>query len=171
MATKYYFFNTVTTISYAFSPVMNKSYSPPHCAHSAQKLSASVYECQWMQLFPHGGIQFHTFIPHTLPRQAPLCQTAPLLPSVTWQQNVKEYWWEDSASAAIPPPFASDGISQSEWKALLLEQPLYFCCSLLYTSANIRVFVSVPISTSTTIACVKTDLISRQRHVEISYPF
>ena len=130
---------------------------------------------KWMSMgalfFSHWGINFPIFVSSARPCQAPLCQTAPLLPSVTWQQNVKEYWWEDSASAAIPPPFASDGISQSEWKALLLEQPLYFCCSLLYTSANIRVFVSVPISTSTTIACVKTDLISRQRHVEISYPF
>jgi len=39
------------------------------------------------------------------------CQTAPLLPSVTRQQNVMEYWWEGSASTAIPPPSASDVIS------------------------------------------------------------
>ena len=34
----------------------------------------------------------------------PFCQTAPLLPSVTWQQNVTEYWQEGSASTTIPPP-------------------------------------------------------------------
>ena len=33
---------------------------------------------------------------------------APLLPGVSWQQNVTEYWWEGSASTAIPPMSASD---------------------------------------------------------------
>ena len=33
---------------------------------------------------------------------------APLLPSVTQQQNVVEYWWEDSTSTAISPVSASD---------------------------------------------------------------
>ena len=32
---------------------------------------------------------------------------APLLPSVTRQQNVTEYWWRGSASIAIPPSSAS----------------------------------------------------------------
>ena len=32
---------------------------------------------------------------------------APLLPSVTRQQNVTEYWWKGSASTAIPPSSAS----------------------------------------------------------------
>ena len=35
-------------------------------------------------------------------------KSAPLLPSVTWQQHVMEYWWEVSTSTAIPPPSAFD---------------------------------------------------------------
>ena len=42
----------------------------------------------------------------------PFCQTAPLLPSVTQQQNVMEYWWEGSTSTAIAPTFASGVIGQ-----------------------------------------------------------
>ena len=38
----------------------------------------------------------------------PFCHTAPLLPSVTQQQNVMEFWWEGSTSTAIPPTPASD---------------------------------------------------------------
>jgi len=40
------------------------------------------------------------------------CQTAPLLPSVTQQQNAMEYWWEDSTSIAIPPTSTSDVVVQ-----------------------------------------------------------
>jgi len=39
------------------------------------------------------------------------CQTAPILPSVTQQQNVMEKWWEGSASTAIPSTSASDVVS------------------------------------------------------------
>ena len=57
--------------------------------------------------FPRGIIQLHTLASSALP-----CQTAPLLPSVMWQQNVMEYWWEHSASAAVPPTFSSDIVGQ-----------------------------------------------------------
>ena len=40
--------------------------------------------------------------------QRPDIQSAPLLPSVTWQQHVTECWWEGSASAAIPTTATSD---------------------------------------------------------------
>ena len=40
------------------------------------------------------------------------CHTASLLPSVTWQQNVTEYWWEGSVSTVIPPTSASDVVGQ-----------------------------------------------------------
>ena len=60
-----------------------------------------------MQSFPHGGIQLHTFSPNTLP-----CQTALFLPSVTWHQNVMEYWREGSTSTAIAPTLASDVVGQ-----------------------------------------------------------
>jgi len=38
----------------------------------------------------------------------PFCQIAPLLPPVTQQQNVMEYFWEDSAATTISPSSASD---------------------------------------------------------------
>lgn len=42
----------------------------------------------------------------------PFCQTASLLPSVTRQQHVMEYWWVGSTLTAIPPVFTSDVVSQ-----------------------------------------------------------
>jgi len=46
------------------------------------------------------------------PCQMPLCQTAPLLPSVTQQQNVMGYWWEGSTSTTIPPTSTSGTVGQ-----------------------------------------------------------
>ena len=77
-----------------------------------QNHSASVSECQWMPFFPHGGIQFHSSASYTLPCSTPFCRTVPLLPSVTWQQNLREYWWEGSTSTAVPPTSASDIMCQ-----------------------------------------------------------
>ena len=48
-----------------------------HPLFGLQKHSAKVNNCQCMQFFLHGGIQFHTFTSHTLPCQTPLCHTAP----------------------------------------------------------------------------------------------
>jgi len=62
--------------------------------------------------FLHGGVEFHAFTPYTLPCQKLFCQTAPLLPSVAWQQHVMEFWWEGSTSTAIPPPSASAVVGQ-----------------------------------------------------------
>jgi len=42
----------------------------------------------------------------------PFCQTAPLLPSVTQQQTVMDYWWDGSTSTATPPPSAFDTVGQ-----------------------------------------------------------
>jgi len=42
------------------------------------------------EFFLNGGIQFHTFASYTLLCWIPLCQSAPLLPSVTGQQNMVE---------------------------------------------------------------------------------
>jgi len=55
-----------------------------------------------MQFFSHGGIRLHIFASYTLPHQMSFCQTAPLLPSVTQQQNLTEYWQEGSTSIALP---------------------------------------------------------------------
>ena len=46
---------------------------------------------------------------HLLQCQISFCQAAALLPSVTWQQNVMEHWWEGSTSTAVPPASASVG--------------------------------------------------------------
>ena len=76
------------------------------CSHplfGLHKCSASV-----VAIFPYGGIQFHTFASSALPCLTPRYQTAPLLPSVMWQQNIMECLWKGSTSAAIPQKSASD---------------------------------------------------------------
>ena len=105
------FFNIVNAISYIFSlvtgicmPYLWKSTvaqmihclccyywnTPPTtslCSHPLfgfHKHSGSTNERQWIPLFLHGGIQFHTFTSYPVPQQTPLCQTVPLLPSVAW---------------------------------------------------------------------------------------
>ena len=83
------FFSTVTTINYAFLLTINKS------------LHATL-----VKICTGGGDLL------LLPCQTPFCQTAPLLPSVTWQQNVTGYWWKGSTSTAIPPTSTSDIVSQ-----------------------------------------------------------
>jgi len=62
--------------------------------------------------FPSGGIQLYTFASYTLLCQVPFCQTAPLLSSVTQQQNVMEYWWEGPTPTVMPPTSASDVVGQ-----------------------------------------------------------
>ena len=83
-----------------------------HPLFGLHNCSASINECQQVPFFPHGGIQFHIFDSYPLLWQMPLCQTAPLLPSVTQQQHVMAHWWEGSTSAAIPPSSASDTVGQ-----------------------------------------------------------
>jgi len=81
------------------------------CSHplfGLQKRSARVDECLRLSFFPHPGIQWHASASHALPCQTPFCQTAPLLPSVTQQRHVTEYWWEGSTTTAIPPTSTSD---------------------------------------------------------------
>ena len=76
------------------------------------KCSASINEHQWMQCFLHGGIQWHAFVSYTLPCQVPFCQTAPLLQTGTQQQNLMEYRWGGSTSAAIPLTSTSEVVGQ-----------------------------------------------------------
>ena len=63
-------------------------------------------------IFLPGRIQFYTSALYALPCRTPFCQTAPLLLSITQQQHLMEYWWEGSASTAIPPTFISDFVGQ-----------------------------------------------------------
>ena len=97
------------------TPEMHNSL--PHCAHmhywvsiNIPKASINVNGCSF---FPHGKIQWHTIASYTLSCQTPFCQTALLLPSVTQQQNLTEYWWEDSGCIAISPTSASEFMVQS----------------------------------------------------------
>jgi len=93
-----------------------ETHHPPlHCANIQfvlHKRSASVDEHHWMQFFPHEGIQLHTFASYAFPCQMPFCQTARLLLSVAWQQNLTEYWWEGSTPTATSPTSASDIVRQ-----------------------------------------------------------
>ena len=132
------FFNIVTTISYVFSSAMTESHAykslhgylecglsftvstagtqhpPAHCAHihylvsiniqkALMNVRGCIFLCACMKEF-----KWHTFASYTLPCPMPFCQTVYLPLSVTWQQNIMEYWWEDLTSTAIPPTSASD---------------------------------------------------------------
>ena len=62
----------------------------PLCAHIHHFLSINIQQTSMnvngCHLFLCRGIQCHPFASYSLPRQMPFCQTAPLLPFVTWQQ-------------------------------------------------------------------------------------
>ena len=122
------FVNTVTIISYAFLPVMNRilyamlltictsrddllplslllKCTASLCSQPMLGLhicSGSIDECQWVPFFLHRGIQFHPFASYGLP----------LLPPVTQHQNAMEYWWEGSTSTVVLPTSATDVVGQ-----------------------------------------------------------
>ena len=98
----------------AIAATAEMHHQPLHCAcmFGLHKHSASVSEGQWMPFFPHRRIQLHNFGPYAFPCQVSFCQTAPLLPSVSQQQHVKEYWWEGLTSTAMPPTSVSDVMGQ-----------------------------------------------------------
>jgi len=54
-----------------------------------------------------------SLLSYTLPCQMPFRQTAPLLPFLTQQQNVVEYWWEGASSTATSSTSASDTVGQN----------------------------------------------------------
>jgi len=80
---------------------------PSHCADihclvstNAQRVSMNVSRCHFLLveefsdmplLHTHSHVRHHFF------------QINTLLPSVIWQKNVMEYWWEGFTSLAIPP--------------------------------------------------------------------
>ena len=74
------------------------------------KCSVNVDECQSVPFLPQRRIQFHAFI-HISMSDA-VCQTAPLLPSVTQQQKTMEYWCEGSALTVISPVPTYDVVGQ-----------------------------------------------------------
>ena len=153
------FFNAIITISCTFSLVMNKSLhvlliniytsrdaplllSPllKYTMHHLTVLTSTAWspstfsKCRWMSM---GAIFFcveefnDVFVSYTLPCQTPLCQTAPLLPSVTWQQNGMGYFWEGWTSTGIPPTSASDVMCQhNKTRGIISEPQLYLCLKM-----------------------------------------
>ena len=86
------FFNTATTITYAFLPVMNKnlhakiikiSTSGDQLFHSCYDSVIAEMHHQRVPFFQHGIIQLHPFVSDALPCQKSFCHTDPQLPSVT----------------------------------------------------------------------------------------
>ena len=134
------FFNIVITIIHAFSLVMNKTLHVAfnkicasggdlqllssllkcttmtslwsHPLFGLRKHSACVSDCQYVLFFCIDEFNDIPLLPLRFCYQVLFYQTAPLLPSVIWQQNVMEYWWKGSASTAIPPISTSDVMGQ-----------------------------------------------------------
>ena len=131
-------FNIVTTIISAFWQAMNKSlhaalwksswlsgmwlvfhtavataevyHPPPHCAHIHCLVFTDIQQASMNA----NGCHFFTrsySIPHLCFIRTSMSDTT-VLPSVTWQQNVKEYCWEGSTSTAMPPTSTSDIVGQ-----------------------------------------------------------
>ena len=113
---RFHCWNTATNASLCSHPLV--------CLHQC---SASVNKCQWVQFFlewkttPLLHLHFHNRCD---------CQTAPLLPSVTQQLHVMEYWQEGSTSTAILPTSAWCCGRTSKSEELLLEHSSYLVASL-----------------------------------------
>ena len=93
-----------------------------HCRHcpdltmlTSTAWSPSMFsKHRWISVgpfLPRGGIQFYPLC-HIISHIRHHCQTVPLLPSVTQQQNAVGYWWKGSTSTATPPPSASNIMGQ-----------------------------------------------------------
>ena len=104
------------TLSFtSLSPMLKCiTYLPPYSAHNHSSLSNTVHqvlvnvnECIFFHLE-----EFNSFVSYAILRLTSYCQVAPLLSSVTWQQNVTGYWWEGSTSTAIPPASVSVAAGQ-----------------------------------------------------------
>ena len=106
---------SMTCLSHSSCHCWNTLPTASLCSHplfGLHKYSAIINECQWVPFSPHGSIQFHTFASCALPCQMMLYQPAPLLPPVTQEQNVTDYWWDSSTFAAITPTSTSDLLCQ-----------------------------------------------------------
>lgn len=71
--------------------------SPSICEHSFLRTRKQQWERKETT-----RIEFH-YNQTWVQVNTPFCRTAPLLSSVTQQQNITGWWWEGSTSAAIPP--------------------------------------------------------------------
>ena len=78
-----------------------------------------------------------TSLPVSTLCRMPFRHVAPLLPSVTWQQRVMEYWWEGSASTAVPVTPNSDIISQhNKTGGIAVGAALMFVTSIFCSSPS-----------------------------------
>ena len=90
----------------SLSPPLKSTITDSLCSHppfGLYKHSESDNEWQWVPFFFH--MEEFNSIPllhNAFPCQDAICQIAPLLLSVSQQQNVMEYWWEGSTSTSIP---------------------------------------------------------------------
>ena len=110
-------------------------------------------KCWWMSVGVICSVWRTSITPlfsHALPCQMPFCHTAPLLPSVAWQQNVTEYSWEGSTFTAVTPTFISDVMGQYNKvggitfrAALVYLISMYICASMKHGSDRCKIFVSV----------------------------
>ena len=84
------------------------------CAHIHSLVSRNIHQASvnvsgryfsliWRNSMTHLCF-IHTSISDTI------LSDCPLLPSVTQQQRVTEYWWEGSACPAVPPTSTSDAV-------------------------------------------------------------
>ena len=99
--TAVYFFWNVDIFHVAITPAERQ-----HSLFGLHKYSANIDGYQWVLFCPYERVQWHASAPSILLCQTPFCQTAPLLPSATRQQNIMEYWWEGSTPTAVPPTVA-----------------------------------------------------------------
>ena len=94
----------------------NAQHTSSPCSHPLfhlHKHSASVNECLWVPIFSawRNSFPLLCFI-CTSTLYTVLSDCAPLLSSASQQQNVMEYWWEGSTSAAVSPASASNVLGQ-----------------------------------------------------------
>jgi len=90
------------------------------------------------------------FMIHTHFHNSTICQNAPLLLSISRQQNVTEYSWEGSTFTAVTPTFISDVMGQYNKvggitfrAALVYLISMYICASMKHGSDRCKIFVSV----------------------------
>lgn len=109
------------------------------CSHplfGIHKRWVNITECQWEQLFLHRGIHWYICDLYALPCSTWLYQTASLLPYVTWQPNILEYWWEGTTSTAVQPTSDTDIVGHHDriggiaFAAILIYSKM--CCFMVF---------------------------------------
>ena len=96
-----------------------------HCLVS-RHVQASIHECQWVPLFLHAGIQFHTFASDTFPCQSFILSECPS--AAICHMAIKMLW---NIGERVPSLLSYHHLPLMLWtnrikrEALLLEQPSF----------------------------------------------